>query len=185
MTSRVKATPNRVAAMIMGVVAIVSGVGAVVFGVAHMQETSRRSDLRSVGVEVPVVRVDFVEQDVRRLNPNTGRYDDYSDDQIEFVFDASGESYTATQPISRDDFVALRNRSDLTAVYDPADLDGAELLADGEFVAAARPYWLIALIASAMCLWSVWSVMRSIRPRTPTQPQNSDLSDPPGPSAQR
>lgn len=175
MTTRVKATPNRVAAIIMGVVAVVSAIGAVVFGLAHVQETGRRSDLRAIGVEVPVERVDFVEQDVRRLNPNTGLYNDYSDDQIEFVFGVNGEPFTATQTISRDDFVSLQNRSDLTAVYDPADLEGAELLAAGEFVAFARPYWLIALIASAMCLWSVWSVVRSTRPRPPepTEPSTS------------
>lgn len=174
MTTRVKATPNRVAAIIMGVVAIVSAVGAVVFAVAHTQETGRRSDLRAIGIEARVERVDFVEQDVRRLNPNTGLYNDYSDDQIEFVFNVNGESYTASQPISQDDFVSLQNRSDLTAVYDPGDLGGAELLAAGEFVAVARPYWLIALIAAAMCLWSVWSVVRSTRSRSTEPPEPTE-----------
>lgn len=128
-------------------------VGAVVFTVLQLRQSTDRSELRDDGVEAPVEWRSFVEQDERRLNPNTGKYDSYSDDRIEFGFRlGDGTATSAIQPIAADRYASLGTLDDLTVLYLPADPAGAELLDDGEFVANSVPYWAFAGVCAVLAL---------------------------------
>lgn len=141
-------------------------VGAVVFTVLQLRQSADRAELRDDGIEVPVEWRSFVERDERRLNPNTGRYDTYSDDRIEFGFRLEdGSETSATQPIAADRYDRLGALDDLSVLYVPGDPGGAELLDDGDFVANTVPHWVFAALCAvlALCAGGIayWSSRRA------------------------
>lgn len=140
-------------------------VGAVVFTTFHLRQSAARTDLRNDGVEAPVEWRSFIERDERRLNPNTGKYDSYADDQIEFGFRlGDGMTTSATQPIAADRYARLGTLDDLSVLYLPSDPAGAELLADGEFVANSVPYWAFAAVCAVLALCAGGIAYSSSRP---------------------
>jgi len=160
---------NRAQAIIMGVVAAAFAVGVVVFAVNHQRQASTRSALSERGIVTAIEQKTFFERDTRRLNPNTGRSDSYSDDQVLYSFvDVDGEEVFVAQPIAEDRYDDLGPISTLTAVYLEEDAEGAELLDDGEFVANAVPYWLFALICAVFAMCSGASALLSTRPKRRT-----------------
>ena len=156
---------NKVQAIVMGVCAVFFVGGFVVCVVLQVRQSSVRSDLRSDGIEVPVEARSFLEQDARRLSPNTGEFTRYSDDQVLFTFrDSDGREVTGIQPIAEDRYNELGLISELTAVYLAGNPDDAELLQNGDFVANVVPYWIFAAIAGLLALGSAVSAYFSSRP---------------------
>ena len=160
---------NRAGAIIMGVVTLAFVVGGVVFAVNQQHQSSTRSALTERGIAVPIDEKTFVEQDTRRLNPNTGKLDEFSDDQVLFSFlDADGNDVVIAQPIAENRYDEFGPISTLTAVYLAENPEGAELLDDGDFVAHAVPYWLFALLCAAFAVGSGASAVLSTRPKERT-----------------
>jgi hypothetical protein len=142
---------NRAQALIMMICATGFFVGAVLFTVLQLRQSAERAELRNDGVEAAVEWRSFIERDERRLNPNTGRYDTYSDDRVEFGFRlGDGAQSSATQPIAADRYAELGALDELSVLYMPDDPDGAELLDNGEFVANTVPFWAFAALCAAL-----------------------------------
>lgn len=160
---------NRAGAIIMGVVTLAFVAGGVVFAVNQQRQSSTRNALTERGIAVPIEDKAFVEQDTRRLNPNTGKFDEFSDDQVLFSFlDVDGNDVVIAQPIAENRSDEFGPISSLTAVYLAEDPEGAELLDDGDFVANAVPYWLFALLCATFAAGSGASAVLSTRPKERT-----------------
>ena len=160
---------NRAGAIIMGIVTLAFVVGGLVFAVNQQRQSSTRNALAERGIAVPIEERTFAEQDTRRLNPNTGKFDEFSDDQVLFSFlDIDGNDVVIAQPIAENRYDEFGPISTLTAVYLAEDPEGAELLDEGDFVAHTVPYWLFALLCAAFAVCSGTSAVLSTRPKERT-----------------
>jgi len=153
----------------MGTCSAFFAVGLVVFASLHVDQWRTRAGLLGEGVASPVTAISFIEQNERRLNPNTSRYDDYSDDQVEFTFVlGDGREFSALQPIAEDRYDELGPLDELSALHLTGDPDGAELLQADEFVANRVPYWAFAAISALLALACGVIAWSSSRPRAAT-----------------